>query len=124
MAERQLRDRLDHGAEVTIRTLADEVARLQSMVDGGLPPEKTFRGLPADGSWAYVERHDAKLQVYPPNILPYELGAPPEAAGTDPDLQRAEQLEAQDLPERAIATYRDLLATAHPALVPIGRAHV
>ena len=70
MADRQLRDRLDHGAEVTIRTLADEVARLQSMVDEGLLPEKTFRGLPPDGSWAYVERHDARLQVYPPNILP------------------------------------------------------
>src|SRR5207247_512200 len=72
-ADRQLRDRLDRGAEVTVRALGEEVGKLQSMLDEGLPPDKTFRGLSPDGSWAYVERREGKLQVYPPNILPYEL---------------------------------------------------
>src|SRR4030095_10972702 len=79
-AEGQLRDRLGGGREATIRALAFEVAKLQSIVEEGLPPEKTFRGFPADSSWAYVERHDAGLQVYHANLLPYELGVVSEIA--------------------------------------------
>lgn len=117
-AEEQLRDRLDRGTEATIRALANEFSKLQSMVDEDLQPGKTFRSFPADGSWAYVESHDAGPQVYPANILPYEVGAAPESAEKDPALQLAQQVEAQDAPERAIAAYRDLLTTARPALVP------
>src|SRR5689334_14872464 len=72
-AGRQFQDRLDRGAEVAIRTLADGVARIQSIMDAGLPLEKAFRDFPKDGSWAYVERSDTGLRAYPPNIFPYEL---------------------------------------------------
>jgi hypothetical protein len=75
MEESQLRDRLDHGGEAAARVLSDELAKLQAIVDDDDQAERTFRSLPADGSWAYVERRDGRLHVYPPNVLPYELKA-------------------------------------------------
>src|SRR5262245_9047503 len=117
MADRQLRDWLDRGADVAIRALANDVAKLQSSLDAGLAAEKTFGNLPKDGSWVFVERRDPAFEVFPPNVLPYELGTVPEMVVTDPDLSRAEQLETQGELERAIVAYRDLLAKTRPALL-------
>jgi signal transduction histidine kinase len=117
-AEQRLQDRLDHGAEIAGRTLANELSRLQSIVDGaglGLPFENAFRDLPADG-WAYVERRGSMIQVYPPNALPYELQA--SAAPLDPEISLAEKLEMQEGDARkAVARYRDLLTRTQSSSV-------
>ena len=118
-ADRQLRDRLDRGAEVAIEMLAEEFDGLQALVDGGLPPETAFRDLPPDGFWAYVEDDSSIVQVYPPGILPYELNAPTDVLLADPDLVSAERFETQEFnPDGAATAYRDLLARARPPLVP------
>jgi signal transduction histidine kinase len=89
LADQQLRDRLDHGTDLAVRTLADEITRLQSIVDAGSPAaESSFRALPQNGSWAYVERRDSALHVYPTNILPYELAESTESLAVNPELQR------------------------------------
>ncbi len=116
--ERQLRDQLDRDADVLIHGFADRLERLQSIVNDDLQPEKSLRGFPNDASWVYVERRSDKLQVYPPNSLPYELGASYEMVQTDPDLSRIERLESQESPELVIAAYRDLLPKARPAMTP------
>jgi signal transduction histidine kinase len=115
-ANRELRDRLDRGADAATRALADEITRLQTLVDEGSSPATIIHGLPADGSWAYVERAAGRHQVYPQNILPYELDAS-DAGVMDPELIRIERLEIQNV-ARAIAEYRNLLATAQPAVRP------
>src|SRR5262245_33161560 len=109
-AGRQLQSQLDHGADVAIRALADQLTKFQSMVDQGLPPETAFRELPPDGSWAFVKGESPNIAVYPFNILPYELGATPAAVLDAPELKRAEELEMQESdPARAAQRYRDLL---------------
>jgi signal transduction histidine kinase len=118
-AGRQLQSQLDHGADVTVRALADQLSKFQSMVDQGLPPERAFRELPPDGSWAFVEGESPNIVVYPLNILPYELGATPAAVLDDPELKRAEELEMQvSDPALAAQRYRDLLSRATSDRVP------
>src|SRR5262245_57316808 len=95
-AGRKLQSQLDHAADVTIRALADQLGKFQSMVDQRLPPERAFRELPPDGSWAFVEGESPNIQVYPLNILPYELGPTPAVVLNNPELKRAEELEMRE----------------------------
>jgi signal transduction histidine kinase len=117
-AEGELGKRLERATDVASRALEDEVTKLQSLLDEGLPPENTFRALPADGSWAFAERDDNGVRIYPPNVLPYEFRTTSEGVEVNPDLKRIQQLEMRDGPDRAIADYRDLLVTAPSFLVP------
>jgi signal transduction histidine kinase len=118
LAERQLQARLDHGAEATIRALADQFLRFRSLVDQDFAPEKAFADLPQDGTWAWVSGEGRDVVVYPPDILPYAL-VPPDEVASDPELAHAEELEMRESdPARAVERYRDLAKRIEPALLP------
>src|SRR5215813_12667681 len=58
LADRQLRDRLDHAADAVVERFTEEFTKVDSLLEDP-DPEKVVRSLPADRSWAYVARHDA-----------------------------------------------------------------
>jgi signal transduction histidine kinase len=97
LAEQQLHNRLEHSAELTIRALADQFSKLQSLVDDGLKSERVLEA--PVGSWAYAESDGSNSRVLPENVLPYELSAtaplgkaqPPSTAETKHQLARALQ---------------------------------
>jgi signal transduction histidine kinase len=118
LADRQLRDRLDHAADTAVERFTEEVGKVDSLLEESPDPEKVVRNLPADGSWAYIARRDATLSVFPHNILPYELNPTVQSSAVFPELWRIEQLEMQEGPQRTIVAYRELLTTAPPQFVP------
>jgi len=95
VAESQLRERLDRGADVTTRVLSDELTNLQSMFAEDVQADRMFRSLPKDGSWAYVERRDGRLQVYPQDVLPYELSPPAVSLPSEPGAIETKHHEAR-----------------------------
>ena len=79
------------------------------------PRERAFRELPKDGSWAFVEGEGPNIVIYPPNIIPWELGTTPAFVPDDPEIKRAEELEMRESdPALAAQRYRDLLRRAEP----------
>jgi hypothetical protein len=52
LADRQLRDRLDHAADATVERFTNEIAKVDALLERAPDPEKAFRDLPADESWA------------------------------------------------------------------------
>jgi signal transduction histidine kinase len=118
VAAQQLQARLDAAGESAVQALADQLDRLQALVTSGLPPETAFQGLPADGSWAFVDYQNAGLRVYPDQALPFSL-TPSRAVWSDPLLAEVAVLEARGVDSAVVAAkYRSLLAEAGPSLVP------
>ena len=99
LAESQLRDRLDHGAEAAIRVLSDELGKLQALLDDDASTVRIVRSLPEDGSWAYVEHLDDGRRVYPANVLPYELSVPVYTASAEPGSLETKHRQARALRE-------------------------
>src|SRR5688500_6869863 len=73
MAESELLDRLDHGGQVVVRVLSDELAKLQTLLEQPVRDERLLRSLGAKGSWAYVNRGmDGRWIVLPRDVIPYD----------------------------------------------------
>jgi signal transduction histidine kinase len=74
-AEGELRARLEHGAQAAVRTLSDELGKLQPLLEQPLRDERLLRGLGEHGSWAYVDREpDGRWRVLPRDLIPYDPG--------------------------------------------------
>src|SRR3954462_4084700 len=84
VAEGELRDRLERGNEAAIRVLADDLAKLQAVVDERSVDDRLFRAFPTDGSWVYVDDQGGHRLAYPTGALPYDLGPPVERVSTAP----------------------------------------
>jgi signal transduction histidine kinase len=125
MADQQVRERLERAADRTLRELEKELVGWQLALDQAsqgppldrLPfPPDMARGPVESGAGVYVVRRGDQLRSFPPGQLLYDLGpgAPSPTEGPRSRLlAEAEACEVRDRDfQRAIASYRRLLATA------------